>query len=154
MTVDPRLQLTPGEYLIHPDGSASKVVDKRNLTVDEILATGQYTDRRGRYWHYDTKHRFWITNPPVAGKTWKVWQFGGPFDHAEMRLLIERDQHRDECPGLINCENHPVPCVTLAGGPYGCFHVNPADDSEETYVAHECSHEWAMDTARALAAGE
>ena len=38
MTVDPRLQLTPGEYLIHPDGSASKVVDRRNMTVDEILA--------------------------------------------------------------------------------------------------------------------
>ena len=41
MTVDPRLRLTPGEYLIHPDGSASRVVDRRNMTVDEILATGK-----------------------------------------------------------------------------------------------------------------
>ena len=150
MTVDPRLQLTPGEYLIHPDGSASRVVGKRNMTVDEILATGRYTDRRGRAWDYfDTR---------VDYDRWQRWESRGDEDLIlepdEMRLLIERDQHRDECPGLISCENHPVPCVTLAGGPYGCFHVNPADDSEETYVAHKCTFERAMDAARALAVGE
>lgn len=112
-------------------------------TVDEILATGRYTDRRGREWRKVAYGASWFslgTNTIIRG--------------AQMRLLIERNMHRDECPGLINCENHPVPCVTLAGGPYGCFHVNPADDSEETYVAHECSHEWAMDAARALAVSE
>lgn len=146
MTVDPRLRLTPGEYLIHPDGSASKVVDKRNMTVDEILATGWYTDRQGREWHL-CRH---------GGFVCMRWHNGHPsrgLEPGEMYLRIERDRHRAECPGLIDCTNHPVPSVTITG-PYGCFHVNPADTSDETYVAHECSHEGAMDAARALAVGE
>ena len=113
------------------------------MTVDEILAADEYRDRRGRKWQKLIGPLGWVNMSEHRMLT-----------RSQMRLLIERDQHRDECPGLINCENHPVPCVTLAGGPYGCFHVNPAGDSEETYVAHECSHEWAMDAARALAVGE
>ena len=114
------------------------------MTVDEILATGQYTDRRGRVWRLSPYQEWVCARPP---RFWVCMP-------RKMRLLIERDLHRDECPSLIACENHPVPCVTIAGGPYGCFHVNPADTSDETYVAHECSHEWAMDAARALAVGE
>ena len=120
------------------------------MTVDEILATRFYLDRAGRGWNAVT---FWASAKGLDTVQKWVGRLG-MLSQDQMRLLIERDQHRDECPGLINCENHPVPCVTLAGGPYGCFHVNPADDSEETYVAHECSHEWAMDAARALAVGE
>lgn len=115
------------------------------MTVDEILATGEYRDRRGREW----KGFFMYGKPRWS--TPSITRFLLP---GEMRLLIERDLHRDECPSLISCENHPVPCVTIAGGPYGCFHVNPADTSDETYVAHECTHERAMDAARALAVGE
>ena len=113
------------------------------MTVDEILATGKYTDRRGREWVGGEFRRLWLH--PDGLHTVRAEQ---------MRLLIERDLHRDECPSLIACENHPVPCVTIAGGPYGCFHVNPADTSDETYVAHECTHERAMDAARALAVSE
>ena len=98
MTVDPRLQLTPGEYLIHPDGSASKVVDKRNMTVDEILATGKYTDRRGREW----------VRGEVCEGHWYQYQSDQLISDSEMRLLIERDLHRDVCPGLHDCGDHPV----------------------------------------------
>lgn len=109
-------------------------------TVDEILATGRYVDRRGRKWK--------IVRSPRIGIWW-----GTPhtddlmlvLHENKMRLLIEREQHRDECPGLWTCEDHPVPAVTLSrmfrprvyvnGEPYAWF-------SE------------AIDAARALAVGE
>ena len=146
MTVDPRLQLTPGEYLIHPDGSASRVVGKRNMTVDEILATGRYTDRRGRAWDYfDTR---------VDYDRWKRWESRGDEDLIlepdEMRLLIERDQHRGECPSLAWCVDHPVPMVVLGGvsAPWSVVCVSEPSVSEHDTLSD------AMDAARVLAVGE
>ena len=146
MTVDPRLQLTPGEYLIHPDGSASKVVDRRNMTVDEILATGTYTDRRGREWvaafESTRGDRYW-----VSGSHDQI------IDRDQMRLLIERDQHRGECPGLAECSDHPVWVVSRV---YSRFRVG----GWEILGPHKnqgwlfgSSHSEAMDAARALAVG-
>ena len=148
MTVDPRLQLTPGEYLIHPDGSASKVVDERNMTVDEILATGQYTDRRGREWvaafESTRGDRYW-----VSGSHDQI------IARDQMRLLIERDQHRGECVGLRDCFAHPVPHVVSHQRNAGVIQAYPAD---RDYGARRSSVHTtlskAMDAARALAVGE
>lgn len=95
------------EYVPEWDPSCSE-----HGEVDHILASGRYTDRRGRGWIYDTKHRFWLANPDfVAG--WKVSDFGGPLDETQMRLLIEREQHREVCPSLPDCTTHPVPIVIV-----------------------------------------
>ena len=152
MTVDPRLRLTPGEYLIHPDGSASKVADKRNMTVDEILATGQYTDRRGREW---------LTTGPGSklGVAWAYYEepFGVQcvISTHHLRLLIERDLHRDECAGLRDCFAHPVPHVVSYQRNAGVIQAYPA---ARDHVARRSSvhttFSQAMDAARALAVGE
>lgn len=147
MTVDPRLQLTPGEYLIHPDGSASKVVDKHNMTVDEILASGRYTDRRGREWKRGPSF--------VCNRDW-FYRIGiykaGYANDAEMRLLIERDKHECDSLGLTCCPEHPVVSVIrhpdtgawLVFDRFGIERVGPE------------YREWsaAMSAARALAVGE
>ena len=119
------------------------------MTVDEILATGRYTDRRGRVWRrspyqewvHSPNERFWVYTP------------------REMRLLIERDLHRDECPGLRLCRSHPVPNVLALqddisvpkwGHGFGVYRPGPGDDREawlDTLPA-------AMDAARALAVRE
>lgn len=146
MTVDPRLQLTPGEYLIHPDGSASKVVDRRNMTVDEILATGQYRDRRGRAW--SAAREGW-TNFDLRTRTITFLR------REHMRLLIERDQHRDVCPTLCICDDHPVPFVQasefIGFGEYAV--VDTRISSDEPQERFDTLPE-AMDAARALAVGE
>lgn len=122
------------------------------MTVDEILATGQYTDRRGRVWRYDTKHRFWLATPGlIAG--WKVTDFGGPIDDAQMRLLIERDQHRDECDGLGYCLSHPVPHVIVARYRPAMFSIHEAWVRREV-VGFRGDLPAAVDAARALAVGE
>ena len=111
------------------------------MTVDEILATGQYTDRRGRAWDYfDTR---------VDYDRWQRWESRGDEDLIlepdEMRLLIERDQHRDVCPGLYNCMNHHVPIVWYGGISEGwCVDLGNWHSSLSD----------AMDAARALAVGE
>ena len=147
MTVDPRLQLTPGEYLIHPDGSASRVVDKRNMTVDEILATGRYTDRRGRAWDYfDTR---------VDYDRWQRWESRGDEDLIlepdEMRLLIERDQHRGECPGLHDCGDHPVHHAVFYRWERAFRVYEPDPNSVETIRCGTLPE--AMEAARAWAVG-
>ena len=154
MTVDPRLQLTPGEYLIHPDGSASRVVGKRNMTVDEILATGQYTDRRGRGW-------FVVGQDSNLGPAWVYNEepFGvqALIGTHQMRLLIERDQH--ECIGLRLCRSHPVPNVLALqddisgakwGHGFGVYRPGTGDDRE----AWLDTLPEVMDAARALSVGE
>ena len=143
MTVDPRLQLTPGEYLIHPDGSASKVVDKRNMTVDEILATGRYTDRLDRYW----------VRGRVYDEHWYQCQSDQSITDTHMRLLIERDLHRDECEGLRWCEDHPVPFVQTSDYHGDFAVVDTSLSSDEDQSRHDTLPE-AMDAARALAVGE
>lgn len=71
-------------------------------TVDEILASGRYTDRRGRKWRKFRRCKCWYST--------SIWLEATA---NQMHLLIERDQHRDECPGLALCRNHPVPFVLL-----------------------------------------
>lgn len=72
--------------------------------VDAILASGTYTDRRGRKWKRCTTIGCWHKDPHPSPGT-------APSD---IRKIIERDQHRDVCRGLDSCILHPVPHV-LAG---------------------------------------
>lgn len=124
--------------------------------VDEILASGRYTDRRGRVWVKCPVH------PVELNDCW--WTYGRPipgkYEHKpgpSMRLLIERDQHRSECRGLWKCRNHPV--MRVVGSRIfkgGMTHVIPA--TGDSYVFRDddggCEY-WslaeAMDAARALA---
>ena len=152
MTVDPKLRLTPGEYLIHPDGSASRVVDRRNMTVDEILASGRYTDRRGRAW----------ARSPHASEFGEYWYMPiGPDNHgqthhiaylAEMRLLIERDQHRRLCIGLSHCDEHPSASVVWGRKERQWIVFKPYGWANDDGIFYD--HAAAMDAARALAVGE
>lgn len=73
------------------------------MTVDEILAHGRYTDRRGRTWKN-------VTHWNV--ESWAAEPYGKPdILPEEMRLLIERDMHRDVCGGIAECYSHPVVSV-------------------------------------------
>ena len=149
MTVDARLQLTPGEYLIHSDGSASKVVDRRNMTVDEILASGRYLDRRGRGWHHDGLIDSWVERPTASSLSAGIVTMGYVIDEDQMRLLIVRDKHRVECKGLLGCRTHPVPVVTIQYNEDGLI-IYETDYTRRTYPTLP----EAMDAARALAVGE
>ena len=95
--------------------------------ADAIMSAGQYVDRRGRRWHL------------CPAKRWKHAAdihpaFGVLYDTltpAQMRLMIERDQHRSVCPGLRDCDDHPVPVVidwTQRIG-YPCFGAHWVDRS-------------------------
>lgn len=108
-------------------------------SVDEILATGHYTDRRGREWKN-------ITHWNV--ESWAAEPYGKPdILPDEMRLLIERDMHRDVCPGFRDCAFgiHPVPIVYHAEL-LGWWMVNTRRLDAGTLAE-------AMDAARALAVG-
>lgn len=98
------------------------------MTVDEILASGTYTDRRGRTWEVcgvmncSTRGLWWNFHDMALNGA-RHWTVGA------MRLLIERDQHRDECPGITDCHDHPVPVVyALHGCPQGGFAAMPRDN--------------------------
>ena len=114
--------------------------------IDEILASGRYTDRRGRQWGVVAFDRGWgrIDHSGYA--------LGGPtFRPSEVRLLIERDQHRDVCPGLRQGGKHPVPVVvnwTREAGysQFGAHHLG-----KHHWVS---THVAALGAARALAVDE
>ena len=79
--------------------------------VDAILASEEYRDRKGRTW-------FKCVTPCAHGGGWWLASKGltrrledWHLTPAQMRTLIERDLHRNECPGLSACEGHPVPHV-------------------------------------------
>ena len=118
------------------------------MTVDEILATGRYTDRRGRAWGYfDTR---------VDYDRWQRWESRGDEDLIlepdEMRLLIERDRHRDVCRGLAVCEDHPVPSVNCY---FGVFEMWPGGKLwSRTQGRDYYTLSAALDAARAWAVGE
>ena len=119
------------------------------MTVDETLATGQYTDRRGREWRHIHGDRRWFHEPD--GLWFKDGKKVIKMVHTpQMRLLIERDMHRDVCPGLQTCKEHPAPYVWIgvSGSPYHepAWGFNDGD-------GHNTLSE-AMDAARALAVGE
>lgn len=101
--------------------------------VDEILHGGEYTDRRGRRWTRSHFNNWTAPRPP---------QVSALADESQMRLLIERDQHRATCPGLWDCADHPVPAVTLSRR----FSPRVYVDGEPYIWLSE-----AMDAARALA---
>ena len=115
------------------------------MTVDETLAEGWYMDRRGKGWERKPSDWWWYQFPS-----------GRRLTRDQMRLLIKRDQHRDECHrrGASNCIDHPVPIVYW-------------NDREDAWMARPAGgwppHEdvplyfdlpEAMDAARALAVGE
>lgn len=108
------------------------------MTVDEILATGRYIDRRGSYWQKGTTGSWW--NFPTGRRR----------NPSQMRLMIERDQHRDECRGIFDCDVHPVPTVVTE---LGWFYAVAAGEGTITGERHGTLPE-AMDAARALAVGE
>lgn len=119
-------------------------------SVDGILALGRYTDRRGREWWHTHRDGRWFHYPD--GHPIKIKMMAA----SRMRLLIERDQHRDACHrrGASNCIEHPVPIVYW-------------DDREDAWMARPAGG-WpagkdvplyfdlpeAMDAARALAADD
>lgn len=119
-------------------------------TVDEILETGRYTDRRGRSWRPNLGDN-WVH---FRGRKPRGELFYDVLTDPEMRLLIERDQHRDECPRVGVCRNHPVPRVTFCD--VGGFDVWAAGELTKAEFARPCiaTRAEAMDAARALAVGE
>lgn len=78
--------------------------------IDEILRSGWYRDRRGRYWL-----QCQISDCAFGG--W--WGYGGPVETGRhttedaIRLMIQREQHRAACSGLHLCSHHPMPRVLI-----------------------------------------
>lgn len=108
--------------------------------INEILASGQYTDRRGREWVHKHKDGRWFYEPD------------GPrgidmMHSAQMRLRIERDQHKDVCPGLRWCLTHPVASVDRNRLSKSWQVWGPGD----WHRTSRGTHAEAMDAARALA---
>ena len=116
------------------------------MTVDEILATGKYTDRRGRGWDYVETVASWCSPEIDAeGVSWGYHYLST----AQMRLLIERDLHRDECKRAWWCKDHPVPFVYFAWSGVWAIAIGPGPIKHTFDTLPE-----AMDAARALAVGE
>ena len=128
------------------------------MTVDEILATGQYADKRGREWRHIHGDGRWFHEPD--GMWFKDGKKVIKMVHApQMRLLIERDQHRAVCEGIAFCESHPVYRVVIYDP--GEFVIFVSFDSiplseRETLPEAIDSACWLAesDAARALAVGE
>ena len=126
------------------------------LTVDEYLHGGEYIDFRGRRWCRlaDLK---WDSDAAVMRTTAIGWcrmrgliEYDPPISESKMRLLIERDLHREECAAHLSaCLTHPVPKV-WAGRRY-----KPRRWYAEGAAAGEIlgfdSFSEAIDAARALA---
>lgn len=109
-------------------------------SADAIMTLGEYVDRRWRIWRrnrvgvWSHMKDFHPTYGPVYDR----------IGDAQMRLLIRRDQHRDVCPGLRDCEDHPVPHVMSYGGAAawdawgpGDWHVCSRPSLPEAFAAAE-----------------
>ena len=125
------------------------------MTVDEILAAGWYTDRRGRKWRRLPLSGRWADQ--VIDHQGIHWA-GQKIEADQMRLLIERDQHRDACEGLQECGYHPVPFVEIFRRLRPPYHVDyqVVDTSVEPDFNQGLYRTLpeALDAARALAVGE
>lgn len=113
------------------------------MTVDEILVSGRYTDRRGRMWERKSSDGWWYHFPSSLRLT-----------PPQMLLLIERDQHRDECVGLGICSDHPAWIVSRGyneDGAPGWEILRPHKNQGRLL---DLTHADAMSAARALAVGE
>lgn len=106
-------------------------------TVDEILNHGD-----GEYWTRDGLALF-----RRADGSWASTCGACVHTAEQMRLRIERDQHRDECRGLDSCTSHPVPHV-LAGRAHARVFKVVGRHFESRYGVTLSE---AMDAARALA---
>ena len=111
------------------------------MTVDEILIGHEYLDRRGRRWQKLIEPTGWVNMSEHRFLT-----------RNQMRLLVERDQHRDVCPGLIDCDNHPAPSVLLTKG--GELEFLVFGPRQVRSIRAFDYHSEAMDAARALAVSE
>lgn len=78
--------------------------------VDAIMTAGRYVDRRGRVWRASP-----LIGWGLVGRSMSE-TLRSSRTLTQMRLMIERDQHRDVCPGLRDCDDHPVPHVMSYGG--------------------------------------
>ncbi|WP_240373099.1 hypothetical protein [Brevibacterium zhoupengii] len=119
-------------------------------TIDEILATGRYVDRRGREWVRRLFLRPNIRWANIIRDSDGIGWPGEKISEDRMRLLIERDQHRDVCPGLGWCLTHPVVSVDRNRLSKSWQVWGPGDwhrTSRGTFPE-------AMDAARASAVGE
>lgn len=115
------------------------------MTVDEILATGQYRDRRGREWVK-------AAGLQVGGVyTWFIRHDTEWVREPQMRLLIARDLHRDECPGLHDCGDHPVHHAVFYRWERAFRVYEPDPNSVETIRCETLPE--AIDAARAWAVG-
>lgn len=118
------------------------------MTVDEILASGRYESRA---WGL-------IERCQEACSGNGLWVCAGhfePWEHLtteQVAKAIERDQHRDECPGFGKCASHPVPFVMVFEGSFGVQSAGPLDVDDLKRPMLEDLPE-AMDAARALAVG-
>ncbi|WP_188550036.1 hypothetical protein [Sediminivirga luteola] len=93
------------------------------MSVDDILASGRYVDRRGRVWEYCEVTDTWseiridaVFGPEIDGPT---------IGMSAMHTLITRDLHRTECPGLRKCGDHPVPHVIALGWAFAAYTGSP-----------------------------
>lgn len=119
-------------------------------TIDEILATGRYTDRRGQEWVRRLFPRPNIRWANIIRDSDGIGWPGEKISEDRMRLLIERDQHRDVCRGVQGCHlNHPLPRVKASWGKYFVYKPFSIFHDELFGTLPE-----AMDAARALAVGE
>lgn len=114
--------------------------------VEHILASRRYTDRRGRVWK-ERPSGVWSHVEQIVPVLGVLYSTRLP---DQMRLLIERDQHREECVGLNACWCHPVPSVITS--------CESGGEKLEVYAAHASvptkfrdTLPEAMDAARALA---
>lgn len=117
-------------------------------TIDEILATGEYESR--------THGLIQRCREACSGNG--LWVCAGhfePWEHLtteQVAKAIERDQHRDECPSLVECDSHPVWSVAYARLTGGWNALAPYQDlyRDQGFTTHA----EAMSAARALAVGE
>ena len=78
-------------------------------SVDALMAWGEYVDRRGRPWAIVGFGGEW----GLVDK--RGFAMGGVLTApAQMRSRIVREQHREVCPGLAQCEPHPFPMIWRA----------------------------------------
>ena len=110
------------------------------MTVDEILIGHEYLDRRGRRWQKLIEPTGWVNMSEHRFLT-----------RNQMRLLIERDQHRDVCPGLHDCGDHPVHHAVFYRWERAFRVYEPDPNSVETIRCETLPE--AMDAALAWAVG-
>jgi len=68
--------------------------------VAEAFSLEFYKDRQNRLW-----------NRVNADHLWRCISSDQVMTDEAISLLIVREAHRDDCPGLYYCSNHPVPFV-------------------------------------------